>query len=177
MKVVIKSFNSKYFKILLFFLIFFLSFPIFKSFIYFRAYNLISDTILLITDEGFIFTDKDNQDPKNIYQTELFSSSDDLQYISFTQADYDNGNLLFCRIKEKIYILSYDLNSIFLVLTINDMAESEVSLITFQDKDNNNLLIVGYINTNKEVILEVYNILDDGKELKYKISTKIEQMK
>ena len=84
MKVVIKSFNSKYFKIILFFLIFFLSFPIFKSFIYFRAYNLISDTILLITDEGFIFTDKDNQDPKNIYQTELFSSSDDLQYISFT---------------------------------------------------------------------------------------------
>ena len=55
------------------------------------------------------------------------------------------------------------------------MAESEVSLITFQNNDNNNLLIVGYINTNKEVILEVYNILDDVKEFKYNIEKKIQK--
>ena len=71
------------------------------------------------------------------------------------------GDYLFCRINETIYILWYYSDSKLLDFSIIDMAESQVSLITFQDNNNNNLLIVGYINKDKEVILKVYNILTD----------------
>ena len=157
------------------FLIFFLLFPIFKQFKYFRAYNLPTNEILLISEEGIIITDIENKSPQNIHQLELFTSNEDLKYISFNKLVLFDETYLFCRVKQFLYILSYNLYSIFYTLTISDMVQSQVSLIPFIDKNNNNLIIIAYINTKKELILEAYKILDDTASLTNKVTKTIEK--
>ena len=75
-----------------------------KSFKYFRAYHLKSGEILLITEESIKLLNLTNQIQSTLYELNLFSSKDDIQYISFAQSLYDEGEYLFCRVKQLIYI-------------------------------------------------------------------------
>ena len=173
-KIIQKKNNNN--KLFFLFIIFLLS-PTLSSFKYFRAYNLDTDEneILLITQEGIILKYPDETNPKNIYSSELFTSADDIKYISFTQLRLFDETYLFCRVKEFLYILSYNLNSWFFTLKIEDMAQSEVSLNAYTDKENNNLIIVSYVSAGKELIIKAYKILESDVNLKNNINKKIEK--
>ena len=82
--------------------------------------------------------------------------------LSFAQSSYDQGNYLFCRIKQDIFIISYNDQSLIYTLTENEMEQSSVSLIPYQDKNNNKYLIICYIDTDKKLCIKKFSLNSDN---------------
>ena len=79
-----------------------------NSFKYYKAFNLLSKSILLITDEGFIKYDSESN-TKNvilILNDTSINANYEIDYISFAQFSSDEGGYVFGRIREKIYYFS-----------------------------------------------------------------------
>ena len=75
------------------------------SFLYFKAYNLISsDKIILITDEGIIAYDSQLDEFTDILTSSLIGGKDNLKSISFAQSPSENGGYFYCRLKKNIYL-------------------------------------------------------------------------
>ena len=149
--------------ILCFFIIILL--PITKSFNYFRAYHLQSGEILLITEEGIKKLNLTTQEQTTIYEINLFTSKEDIQYISFAQSSDDEGDYLFYRVKQCIYIVSHSSNNLINTITQDKMFQSVVSLIPYENKNHEKLLIICYINSLKELELEVYYNLNNNNKI------------
>lgn len=71
-----------------------------KSFKYFKAFNLLSNNITLITDEGIFGYNKDKEEPFLIEYYTLINSQLEQEYISFTQFPLDKGGYAICRVKQ-----------------------------------------------------------------------------
>ena len=76
------------------------------SFLYFKAYNLISsDKIILITNEGIYAYDSQSNEFTQLLESSLIGGEEDLKSISFAQSPLENGGLFYCRLKKKnIYL-------------------------------------------------------------------------
>lgn len=159
---------------LIFCFLFLLSLPITKSFKYFRAYHLQSGEILLITEEGIKKLNLNTQIYSTIYEESLFSTKNDIQYISFAQSLYDEGEYLFCRIKQYIYIISNSSNNLINTFHQDKMFLSIASLIPYENKNHEKLLILCYINYQKELELEIYSNLNDDINLRNHFTKTIE---
>ena len=162
-------------KNLIFYFIINLLFPIYKSFKYFKAFNFQSGEIILITNESIIKIELDTQEQTIMYSfdnTDIFTSKDDIKYLSFTKSPL--GNLLFCRIKQYIYIFIKGQNNLSNTIIQNEISEKPISLFTYQNKSGENFLVLCFINSNKELQIELYINLHDGQNLEKKIIKKIE---
>ena len=152
--------------LLFYYLVICLIIPLFKSFNSFRAYNLLSGDIILITDEGIKKLDAETEGQTMIHEYNLHNF--ELKYISFAQSYYDEENYLFYRIKQNIFIISYSSLSLINIITQNDISQSIVSIIPYQDKSLNNLLIICYLNANDQILLEVYTNIEKENEISLK---------
>ena len=86
---------------------------------YFRAYSLISDEILFISNEGIKFFKPETQIYSLICDLDIIQESSDLEFVSFVQSLYDNGNYIFCRVKQYIFIISYNDKNLTQKLTLD----------------------------------------------------------
>ena len=166
--------NIIFSKNIIFYFTIYLILPIYKSFKYFRAYNLLSGEILLITDEGIIKIDQTTAEQISLYSynnADILTSKDDIKYISFAQSPL--GNYLFCRIKQYIIIL-YSENGLANTIIQNEISEKFISILTYQNNNEENFLIICFINSNKELQIETYIDLLDQQNLNNKITKKIE---
>ena len=150
----VKTKDIKTKKIIIFITIGFLIIPL-QSFRYFRAYNLLSDYILLITDVGIQVYDPQLNEYRMLTESNLITESD-TDYISFVQFSSDEGGYIFCRLKNYVFVYDESLNSC-------GNFEIEVEnfpcvLNPYKTKDGNNTLIITYINTNQKIDSSIYTI-------------------
>ena len=143
-------------KIILFFItIGFLIIPL-QSFRYFRAYNLLSKYILLITDVGIEVYDPQLNQKTIITESDLITGDNDIDYISFAQSPSDEGGYIYCRLKNYIFIYDESFNSHgkFEIETTNTICV----LNPYKTFDGNNTLIITYINGNQKIDSSMYTI-------------------
>ena len=128
------------------------------SFKYFKAHTLLSNNILLITNEGIIEYDPQSATSKTIMNnSSLIPSDTDQEYISFAQFPSEEGGYIFCRLKEYIYIFDESLDTCygsFLIETNNIYCV----LNPYRTLDGTNTIIVTYINNDQKLKTTIYKI-------------------
>ena len=116
------------------------------SFLYFKAYNLISsDKIILITNEGIYAYDSQSNEFTKLLESSLISGEDDLKSISFAQSPSENGGFFYCRLKQKIYIYDESFTSFG---SFNIDVEDFCVLNPYRTSQGINKLIVSYIKSD-----------------------------
>ena len=166
-------------KIYLFFIIFFLLIIQSHSFKFLKSFNLLSNNILLITDEGIIKYEPSTNNQTLVQSSDLISSEKDLEYISFLQfPSYEGGDIL-CRLKNHIFIFDENLNNNNITFQISELLESPCvmnsyktidgkfeRIISFFDNNNDLLRIIIYeININQEDQIQISPIYQDNRTL------------
>ena len=148
-------------KYLFFILIFLLN--LFQSFKYFRAYTLFSKDILLITDEGIIKYISTNKEQIKVKESNLISSENYLDYISFSQLSLVEGGYIFARLNNHIFIFDESLTNVLQDLTVDEILNSFCVLNPYKSKDGNLRLIISYVNGAQHIRIIIYQInLNDG---------------
>ena len=150
--------NSYNFKLLLFFRIFFLLEVPVISFKYFKAFNILSKDVLLISDEGII---KYNIEPDIRYlivPISMENPSITIEYITVNQFSSDYGGYIICRINEYIYLLSEDASISYGNITVSDIHEQYIDLIPYIMSDSKKSFIICYINDQMEVSTILYEV-------------------
>ena len=141
--------------IILFITIGFLIIPL-KSFKCFRAYNLLSNYILLITNEGIEVYDPQLNEHTILTESDLITGDSDIDYISFAQSPSDEGGYIYCRLKNYVFIYDESFKSYgkFEIKTANIYCV----LNPYKTLEGNNTLIVTYINGNQKIDISIYTI-------------------
>ena len=129
-----------------------------KSIKYFKGFNLLSNNILFISDEGIIKYVPENDTKILVHPFNLITSETDLDYISFAQFPLDEGGHVFCRIKEYIYIYDEDLNNYFGNISIDDISNKYCSLVPYKTKNGIITLIISHITGDQKIKQIIYQI-------------------
>ena len=127
------------------------------SFKYFKAHTLLSNNILLITNDGIIEYDPRSDTSKTIMVSDLITSNNELEFTSFAQFPSEEGGYIFCRLKEYIYIFDESLDTCygsFLIETSNIYCV----LNPYRTLDGINTIIVTYINGQQKLKTTIYKI-------------------
>ena len=147
-----------------------------SSFKYYKAFNLLSKNILLITDEGFIKYDLQSniQTVIKLLNDTSINANYEIDFISFAQFASEDGGYIVGRIRQNIYLFSNNLDDFFGHFTVSNIENSIISIIPFKSKFGDYFVIIGYIDANNSIKLLMYKIqFEDGKfELLYSISNK-----
>ena len=148
-----------HFKILLFFVIINVLIIGINSFKYYKAFNLLSKSILLITDEGFIKYNSESktQDAIKIINDTSINKNYEIDFISFAQFALDEGGYVFGRIRQNIYYFSKDLD-FYGNFTVSNIIDSIISMIPYTSKNGDKFIIIGYIDSNYLISLLMYKI-------------------
>ncbi|MBR3674476.1 MAG: hypothetical protein IKN65_09455, partial [Clostridia bacterium] len=137
------------------------------SFLYFKAYNLISsDKIILITNEGIYAFDSQSNELTELLQSSLIGGEEDLKSISFAQSPLENGGFFYCRLKKNIYIYDESFTSFG---SFNIDAEGFCVLNPYKTRLGINILIVPCVksdsnNSNAKLKIVMYTINYDNDE-------------
>ena len=156
-----KSSNKSNFVYILFTI--FLIIPNIYSVKFFRAYNLLSQELLLISDEGILLLNSESGEKTTIESfNNIITSEEDLQFVSFNQPSYLDQNII-CRVKEYIFVYS-PLDDYYLLkaLTLTHISDKEVSVVPFKDKYENEFIFICYIDDSKQLNIEKYTAIDDN---------------
>ena len=147
-------------KLLLFFIIFSLLKIQVISFRYFKAFNILSNDILLISDEGIIKYNIELDIKYLIVPLSMENPSITMEYITVNQFSSDDGGYIICRINEYIYILSEDASISYGNITVSDIHKQYIDLIPYITSDSKKTFIICYINDQKDIasILHEINI-------------------
>ena len=140
-------------KIYFFLTLFFLLIIHTESFTYFKAFNLLSENILLITDEGIIKYDSSTRNQTLVQSSDLISSINDLEKISFVQSPSDEGGYIFCRLKSYIYIFDENLNNNNKNFEVSQISDYPCSLNYYKTSEGKITLIIISIIQQKLKIL------------------------
>ena len=115
-------------------ILFTLNVPI-ASFKYFKAFNILSNDILLVTDIGII---KYNVESNSQYliasYNNIINSDGTLEFITVSQFSSDDGGYIVCRINEYIYILSKDASFSFGNIILSEINQQYLELIPYITK-------------------------------------------
>ena len=91
----------------LIFLVKFIVFLLFPSsimnFKYFKAFNLLSNYLLIISDEGFIKYNPESEGQIIIESLNAIKNEQDLDFITVAQFPINEGGYIICRIQENIF--------------------------------------------------------------------------
>ena len=132
--------------IIISFLLFYYSFSV----KHFKAFNLLSNNnIILISNEGIEKYDPDSKERfKLVTDNNLISSGNEINLISFAQFPLEEDGYIFCRVKNKIYLLGNDLfnNGPFLMDELTD--KKNALIIPYKNIEGVLRVIVAYINEN-----------------------------
>ena len=148
--------NNKFvFKFII--ILFWLSSPI-NSFKNFKAFNILSKDIIIISDTGLFKYEIENKKQKNISDIQSISSTMNVEYISFAQFPSNEGGYILCRINNYILILSEDSEEIIGEIIIEDIKEEKLSIIPYTTKNNNKAFFLCFINPNYKIVILMYEI-------------------
>ena len=125
-----------------------------QSFKYFKAFTLLSNKVLIITEEGIIKYDPETDSLTPIIESNLISSPNDIGLISFAQSPSDEGGYIYCRIKSLIYVLNENLsNNQFFTVEADEISNIYCTLVPYKKINGDITLMVNYIKNGKIKIL------------------------
>jgi hypothetical protein len=128
------------------------------SFQYFKAFNILSSDILIISDEGIIKYNIELNITYLIVPLEMENPFVAIEFITFSQFSSDEGGYIICRINEYIYLLSEDASISYGNTTISDIKNQYIDLIPYITSDSKKTFIICYINNKKEVVSILHEI-------------------
>ena len=110
--------------------------PTIKTIIYLSAFNLISDDILLITDDGIIIYNivLGNKILINSFNYTIDYNLKSL--MNFVQYPSNEEGYIFCSVNTHFYIISNIDNSLIYSTTIDEIHEKIISITPYKSKDN-----------------------------------------
>jgi len=131
-----------------------------NTFKFYKAFNLLSKSILLITDEGFIKYDSESNTQSVIkpLNDTLINANYEIDYISFAQFPSNEGGYVFGRIRQNIYYFSENLEHLYGNFTVSNITDSLISIIPYTSINGEHFIIIGYIDTNYLIKLLMYKI-------------------
>ena len=133
------------FKLLLFFVIFsLLKVPVI-SFKYFKAFNILSSDILIISDDGIIKYNIELDIKYLIVPLDMENPSTNIEFITVNQFSSYEGGYIICRINENIYILSEDALISYGSITVSDIYNQYIDLIPYITVNSKKAFIICYI--------------------------------
>ena len=129
---------------------------------YFNSFYLYSEDILLISDEGIIIYNPLTNNHSILQTSNLISSTNDLDYISFTQSPPEEESYIFCRLKNYIFLFDENLN--FLGdFEINEINNFYCVMNPYKTIDGKLALIISFINGIQNIRILMYQIdIDQG---------------
>ena len=142
----------------IFFIIIHLLIIYIKSFKYFKAFNLLSNNIIFITDAGIIKYDPESNSQTMIQETNIITSQSEQDYIQFAQSPLDEGGYVFCRLKNYIFIFDETLNINYTSFNVDYIINSYCVLVPYKTNEGKNTLIIGYITGNQKLKLLMYDL-------------------
>ena len=160
------------FKLLLFFVIFsLLKVPVI-SFKYFKAFNILSSDILIISDDGIIKYNIELDIKYLIVPLDMENPSTNIEFITVNQFSSYEGGYIICRINENIYILSEDALISYGSITVSDIYNQYIDLIPYITVNSKKAFIICYINNQMEIVSILHEInisrIEESKVISYK---------
>ena len=132
-----------------------------KCFKYFKAFTLLSNNIVLITDKGIIKYNPQTGISQTIVElTFVIDQETEQEFFSFAQSPEEDGGTVFCRIKNYIYVFDesdyigsfcIEPNDIYCVLNpyktsnggflliVSFISDHKIKVITYTIDPNNNI--------------------------------------
>ena len=128
------------------------------SFKYFKAFNLLSNDLLLISDEGIIKYNTESVYQELIVKSKSLVSDSNLEYITLTQFPSEEGGYIICRINEYIYALKEDATISYGNIKLEEIKDQYIELVTYTSQDSKKYFIICYINSEMKITLIMYEI-------------------
>ena len=136
--------------------------PTIKTIIYLSAFNLISDDILLITDDGIIIYNTNSKNQNLIKSFNYTVDSNLKSLMNFAQYPSTEEGYIFCRVDTHFYIISNIDNSLIEAMTIDEIKDIMISITPYKSKDNQFYCIINYINDEDKLVLKSFKINYDS---------------
>ena len=149
-------------KLYFFLFMFFALISTIKSIIYLNAFNLISDDILLITDDGIIIYNTNSKNQNLIKSFNYTVDSNLKSLMNFAQYPSTEEGYIFCRVDTHFYIISNIDNSLIEAMTIDEIKDIMISITPYKSKDNQFYCIINYINDEDKLVLKSFKINYDS---------------
>ena len=149
--------KAKYIKILNFLLTFSLLWIKIENFIFFKAFNLLSNDILLVTDEGILNYNPETNITIEIINITLFDSGE-LNYISIAQFSDEEGGYILCRIQENIFFIQGDALTLLGSIQVEGLSNKYIELIPYLNKEDNYTFIICFIGDGPKLNIYMYEI-------------------
>jgi hypothetical protein len=152
-------------KIYFFYVAIFLLITYIRTFSNFKPFNLLSNYVVLITDEGILKYNPSSNTHQNVVPSNAISSQNDQNYISFAQFNLDDGGYVICRLNQYIYILDKDLNS-HMYFEISEIKDSYCVINPYKTIQGDITIIISYINGDQKMRLLMYKLnINDSNNL------------
>ena len=150
--------NIRNIKVLNFLIILSLLWIKIANFKFFKAFNLLSNDILLITDEGIINYNPETKQQKLIINITLFDSFGELDYISFAQFSEEEGGYILCRVRDIIFFIKNDALTLLGSIQVEEFSERYIELIPYLDKNDKYTFITCLIGDGPKLNIYMHEI-------------------
>ena len=150
--------NIRYIKVLNFLIIFSLLWIKIENFKFFKAFNLLSNDILLVTDEGIENYNPETNEEKPIINITLFDSSGQLSYITFAQFSEEEGGYILCRIQDTIFFIKNDALTLLGSIQVNGLTDKYIQLIPYLNKEDKYTFITCLIGDGTKLNIYMHEI-------------------
>ena len=125
------------------------------SFKQFEAFNLLTNDIIIISDEGIIKYDLQLGTQSLIIPN---NSTFYFERISFAHFPQNEGGYIICRIHNIVYLLSQDTSIIYGNITIPDIEFLQINIVPYTKEDGRPCIIFCYVRHSYQISIEMYEI-------------------
>ena len=150
--------NIRYIKVLNFLIIFSLLWIKIENFKFFKAFNLLSNDILLVTNEGIINYNPETNNQKEIINKTLFSSSEALSFITIAQFSEEEGGYILCRIQDTFFFIQNDALTLLGSIKIDGFSNQYIELIPYLNKEDKYTFITSLIGEGPKLNIYQHEI-------------------
>ena len=133
-----------------------------NCFKFFKSFPLLSNDIVLITDEGILKYNPESSNTTLIYSLNSINHEINQNYISFAQFPLDEGGYAFCRIKEMIYIFNNNLDHFYGNFSINQISDLYCQIIPYKNNQGENTILIAFIHKQEKIVILLYLIKLDN---------------
>ena len=128
-----------------------------KSFKFFKAFYILSNDLIIISDEGIIKYNINTGESNLLISSVFVEKNEQLDFLSIAQFPSDNGGYIVCRANVYIYLLSSDGSSIYGNITLSQINNTYAEIIPYITQNDKKTIIICYIDNNK-IYLLMYEI-------------------
>lgn len=129
-----------------------------RTFKIFKAFNLLSNDILLVTDEAIMNFNPETNVQKEIINITLIENSSDLGFITIAQFTEEEGGYILCRIKDTIFFIHKDVSTLLGSIQIEGLSNRYMELIPYLNIELKPTFIICLMGDESKLNIYMYQI-------------------